>query len=239
MDKYLKCNECSLLAEADHRIANHFAILACPASECVNTVGGQQKAPVLWARSFADCRSVGFGRSVQNRAFDACCRFRKPRDCCSLLPLRGGNVGTFRIYHTKTKSNHPTSGVRIKHIVSSQSIWGAAYADWLEADMWPGVTIAGRTARPLSQVNLGYAARCMRRSFPNKVWTLRQALSEKRCAWPGHARATHLEMMMFLTCIELTLQTTLLCLEAQSVVGLRVKKSGMAAPPVRSKHTAW
>ena len=29
MDKYLKCNECSLLAEADHRIANHFAILAC------------------------------------------------------------------------------------------------------------------------------------------------------------------------------------------------------------------
>jgi hypothetical protein len=35
---------------------------------------------------------------------------------------------------------------------------------------------------------------------------------------------------MFLTCIELTLQTMLLCLEAQSVVGLRVKKIGDGGP---------
>ncbi len=28
MDKYQKCNDCSLLAEADHRIANHYAMLA-------------------------------------------------------------------------------------------------------------------------------------------------------------------------------------------------------------------
>jgi hypothetical protein len=35
---------------------------------------------------------------------------------------------------------------------------------------------------------------------------------------------------MFFTCIELTLQTVLLCLEAQSVVGLRVKKIGDGGP---------
>jgi hypothetical protein len=29
MEKYLKRNKCGLLTEANHRIVNHFAILAC------------------------------------------------------------------------------------------------------------------------------------------------------------------------------------------------------------------